>query len=70
MIEVEGLIVAFDFSKKYNLSLRLTSGRVFDRCPALTDLQVTMPTSGGSAWYSPPASFCMQGQLVVSSMAK
>jgi hypothetical protein len=46
MIEVEGMILAFAFSKKYNLSLLPTSGCVFDRCRASTDLQVLMPTSG------------------------
>jgi hypothetical protein len=32
MIEVEGTIIAFEFSKKYDLSLLPTSGHEFDRC--------------------------------------
>jgi hypothetical protein len=46
MIEVEGTIIGFEFSKKYDLSLLPTSGREFDHCQASTDLQVSMPTSG------------------------
>jgi hypothetical protein len=38
MIEVEGTIFAFEFSKKYDLSLLSIEGRVLDRCRAFDRL--------------------------------
>jgi hypothetical protein len=38
MIAVEGMIFAFGFQKKYDLSLLLIEGRVLDRCRAFDRL--------------------------------
>jgi hypothetical protein len=38
LIEVEGTIVAFEFSKKYDLSLLSIEGRVLDQCRAFDRL--------------------------------